>query len=80
MIDSTTMSTNRNIFQLNSQPTAERKVGLESRSGTPPNRVPLGQMYLQNHGSPMPVIPTTVIGSRMTNSTSTTYLRYLSHW
>ena len=74
MIDKTTTASSTSIFQLNSSPAAARSVGFAASSGMPPNSVPLGQRYLQNHGSPIPVMPVTVIGRRMTNSPSTTNL------
>ena len=72
MTDRTRMVTSSRLFQLNKTPIAERSPGLDASSGQPPSSVPLGQMYLQNHGSPIPAAPSTVIGRMMTNSTSTT--------
>ena len=42
-------------------PAAALKPGFAPIRGRPPNSVPLGQRYLQNHGSPIPVTVTATV-------------------
>ena len=65
-------------FQKNRFPTASFRFSLRRTRGIPAASVPLGQMYLQNQGSPWPVKSTTRSGSRITNNTSITYFAQIS--
>ena len=50
-IESTTMNPSIESFSAVSSPAAEARLSFMLISGMPPSSIPLGQMYLQNHGS-----------------------------
>ncbi len=68
-------------FHLNKKPTAALRFLFISTRGIPPSKVPTGQMYLQNHGFPNPVISITNIGRIITKTArikNRSHLRYFS--
>ena len=74
MRERATIIRSNTVFHWNRTPQAACKPSLTAVSGIPANKVPLGQMYLQNQGSPIPVIPVTTLGSRMTKSRLPTHI------
>ena len=71
-----TVTTRIETFHLKRKPIAPRRFWFRSVCGIPPSRVPAGQIYLQNHGCPSPVISITNTGRRITN---TRRIKYLNH-
>ena len=67
------------FFHMYSQPSALRMDLFRSTSGSPPSSVPAGQISLQKYGAPCPMISTTNIGSRITNTTKITYFNLRSN-
>ena len=61
------------FFHIKSHPIALRIDLFRSTSGSPPSSVPAGQISLQKYGAPCPMMSTTNIGSRITNTTRITY-------
>ena len=61
------------FFHIKSQPIALRMDLFRSTSGSPPSSVPAGQISLQKYGAPCPMMSTTNIGSRTTNTIRITY-------
>ena len=64
------------FFHMYSQPTALRMDLFSSTSGIPPSSVPAGQISLQKYGAPWPMISTTNMGSRITNTRKITYFSF----
>ena len=67
------------FFHIKSHPIALRMDLFRSTSGSPPSSVPAGQISLQKYGAPCPMISTTNIGSRITNTTKITYFNLRSN-
>ena len=63
-------------FHLKRNPMALFRDLFRRTRGIPPSKVPTGQINLQNHGSPKPVISTTNKGSRITKTLRITNLKY----
>ena len=61
------------FFHIKSHPIALRIDLFNSTSGSPPSSVPAGQISLQKYGAPCPMMSTTNIGSRITNTINITY-------
>ena len=76
MIENTTVSIRIKSFHLNKKPIAFLKDLFNKTRGMPPSKVPAGQMNLQNHGSPSPVISTTNKGRRITKIARITNRKY----
>lgn len=64
-------------FHAVSIPAALRRPSLAIKSGTAPSIVPAGQIYLQNNGSPSPII-TYAAGGPTQTSAKNTYLPYVN--
>ena len=61
------------FFHIKSQPIALRMDLFSRTRGRPPSSVPAGQISLQKYGAPCPMMSTTNIGSKTTNTIRITY-------
>ena len=64
------------IFQINRFPAAFLNVSSSAVSEIPAINVPDGQMYLQNHGLPWPMMSVTASGSMITNIINIAYFSF----
>jgi len=73
------ISRSKKAFQTKSHPTADLIALFAAIRGSPAKRVPDGQMYLQNHGSPAPAKLERNVGRIITNKANTIYFKYLRY-
>ena len=75
-MESTTVRIRIKSFHLNKKHTAFCNDLLNKTSRMQPSKVPAGQMNLQNHGSPSPVMSTINNGRRITKTARITNRKY----